>query len=97
MLPSGIDALDARLIQAMCETPRAGVMELARQAASNAEMSNYAIIHALPRIADMSAADGLFVESFVSAFTAHSPEAEARLNAFLDKRAAKVAQPGAAR
>ena len=31
MLPSGIDALDARLIQAMCQTPRAGVMELARQ------------------------------------------------------------------
>jgi DNA-binding Lrp family transcriptional regulator len=31
MLPSGIDPLDARLIQAMCETPRAGVMELARQ------------------------------------------------------------------
>ena len=30
MLPSGIDALDAKLIQAMCETPRAGVMELAR-------------------------------------------------------------------
>lgn len=31
MLPTGIDALDARLIKAMCETPRAGVMELARQ------------------------------------------------------------------
>jgi DNA-binding Lrp family transcriptional regulator len=31
MLPSGIDALDARLIRAMCDTPRAGVMELARQ------------------------------------------------------------------
>src|SRR5688572_19626781 len=31
MLPRGIDALDARLIRAMCETPRAGVMELARQ------------------------------------------------------------------
>src|SRR5690606_12953680 len=31
MLPSGIAALDARLIQAMCQTPRAGVMELARQ------------------------------------------------------------------
>ena len=30
MLPSGIDALDAKLIQAMCQTPRAGVMELAR-------------------------------------------------------------------
>jgi DNA-binding Lrp family transcriptional regulator len=31
MLPSGIDVLDARLIDAMCATPRAGVMELARQ------------------------------------------------------------------
>jgi DNA-binding Lrp family transcriptional regulator len=33
MLPTGIDALDARLIRAMCDTPRAGVMELARQLA----------------------------------------------------------------
>jgi DNA-binding Lrp family transcriptional regulator len=31
MLPTGIDALDARLIRALCEVPRAGVMELARQ------------------------------------------------------------------
>jgi DNA-binding Lrp family transcriptional regulator len=31
MLPTGIDALDARLIQALADTPRAGVMELARQ------------------------------------------------------------------
>jgi DNA-binding Lrp family transcriptional regulator len=31
MLPTGMDALDARLIRAMCDTPRAGVMELTRQ------------------------------------------------------------------
>lgn len=31
MLPTGVDALDARLIRALCDTPRAGVMELARQ------------------------------------------------------------------
>lgn len=31
MLPTGIDDLDARLITALAETPRAGVMELARQ------------------------------------------------------------------
>jgi DNA-binding Lrp family transcriptional regulator len=31
MMPTGIDELDARLIRALCETPRAGVMELARQ------------------------------------------------------------------
>jgi DNA-binding Lrp family transcriptional regulator len=31
MLPTGIDLLDARLILAMAESPRVGVMELARQ------------------------------------------------------------------
>jgi DNA-binding Lrp family transcriptional regulator len=31
MLPTGIDELDARLITSLAETPRAGVMELARQ------------------------------------------------------------------
>jgi DNA-binding Lrp family transcriptional regulator len=30
-VPSGIDELDARLIRALVDTPRAGVMELARQ------------------------------------------------------------------
>src|SRR5690606_26126955 len=33
--------------------------ELAEAAASNAEISNYAIIHALPRIQDMAKDDGL--------------------------------------
>lgn len=68
-------------------------VELAAQAATNAEISNYAIIHALPRINDMGTDDGLFVESFIASFTAASPEAEERLNAFLTKRAAKVARP----
>jgi len=31
MEPLGIDALDARLIQALAESPRVGIMELARQ------------------------------------------------------------------
>src|SRR5918994_7093764 len=31
MKPDGIDGLDARLLRALAETPRAGVMELARQ------------------------------------------------------------------
>jgi (methylthio)acryloyl-CoA hydratase len=68
-------------------------IEMATQAATNADFSNYAIIHALPRIADMSSDDGLFVESFVASMTATSAEAEARLNAFLSKRTAKVARP----
>ena len=69
-------------------------IELASKAASNAELSNYAIIHALPRIQNMSGEDGLFVESFIASFTATSPEAEERLRAFLDKKVGKVARPG---
>lgn len=69
-------------------------MALARAAASNAYLSNYAVINALPRIQDMAADDGLFVESFISSFTATSPEAEDRLNAFLEKRAQRLKQPG---
>ena len=68
---------------------------LAAQAATNAEISNYAVIHALPRINDMGSDDGLFVESFIASFTATSPEAEERLNAFLSKKAGKVKNPNA--
>ncbi|MEZ5667191.1 MAG: crotonase/enoyl-CoA hydratase family protein [Alphaproteobacteria bacterium] len=66
---------------------------LARAAATNSAMSNYAIVNALPRIRDMNRDDGLFVESFVSAFTTESPEARERLRAFLEKRAAKLTGP----
>ena len=68
-------------------------VELAGRAASNAEFSNYAIIQALPRIQDMSADDGLFVESFIASFAATTPEAEARLQAFLQKKVGKVGRP----
>ena len=71
----------------------AEAIRLAARAATNAELSNYAIIHALPRINDMATDDGLWVESLISSFTATSPEAEERLNAFLSKRAGKVTNP----
>ena len=67
--------------------------ELATSAAGNAELSNYAVINALPRIQDMSSEDGLFLESLMASFTATSPEAEARLQAFLEKRAARLKTP----
>lgn len=67
--------------------------ELAAIAASNAELSNYAIINALPRIQDMAAEDGLFLESIMASFTSTSPEAEERLTAFLEKRAARLKIP----
>lgn len=64
---------------------------IARAAAGNAPLSNYAVIHALSRIQDMSSEDGLFVESLMASFTQTSPEAKERLRAFLEKRAGKVA------
>lgn len=68
-------------------------VKMAARAATNAELSNYAIIHALPRINDMATDDGLWVESVIASFTQTSPEAEERLNAFLQKRAGKVTNP----
>lgn len=72
---------------------RAKAAELAARAAANAPLSTYAVIHALPRIADMARDDGLLTESFVASFTAFSPEAEERLAAFLEKRAARLDRP----
>jgi enoyl-CoA hydratase/carnithine racemase len=66
---------------------------LARQAATNAPMANYAILNALPRIRDMSSEDGLFVESLMSSLTSITPDAKERLRDFLEKRAGKVAPP----
>jgi (methylthio)acryloyl-CoA hydratase len=66
---------------------------LAKTAAMNAPMSNYAIINALPRIRDMSSEDGLFVESLMSSLTSVTPEATERLRAFLEKRTEKLAPP----
>jgi enoyl-CoA hydratase/carnithine racemase len=76
---------------------RARAIDLARRAAANASLSNYAVINALPRIAEMGPREGLFVESFIASLTATSPDAKHRLRAFLDKKAEKVATPGAAR
>ena len=77
--------------------PRGGALakakELAARIATNAPLSNYAIMQALPRIQDMSQDDGLFLESLMAAFTQTDPEAQARLDAFVQKRAARLDVP----
>ncbi|HET9645448.1 MAG TPA: crotonase/enoyl-CoA hydratase family protein [Burkholderiaceae bacterium] len=65
-------------------------MELARKIASNAPLSNFAVIQALPRIADLSQPDGLFVESLMAAIAQGDDAAKQRMQAFLDGRAGKV-------
>ena len=64
--------------------------ELARKILSNAPLSNFAVMHALPRIAQMSQSDGLFVEALMAAIAQGDPDAKQRMRAFLDGRADKL-------
>jgi (methylthio)acryloyl-CoA hydratase len=57
--------------------------QLALSIAGNAELANWAIVTALPRIADMSAGDGFYVESLTAALTQTGPEVAARISGFL--------------
>lgn len=68
----------------------AKAMELALRVAGNSEASNFAIMQALPLIAEQSMEHGLLAESLMAAVTASDAEANARVTAFLEKRAAKV-------
>jgi enoyl-CoA hydratase/carnithine racemase len=65
-------------------------LELATRIAGNAPLTNYAITHVLPRIAESDPASGLMTESLISAIAQAEDEAKARLKAFLDKRGPKV-------
>ena len=65
-------------------------LELARRIAANAPLSNFAVIQALPRIADMAQSDGLFVESLMAAIAQGDPAAKQRMRDFLEGRAGKV-------
>lgn len=66
-------------------------LELARRIASNAPLSNFAIMQALPLIAEQPMAHGLLTESLMATVTQSDGEAKARMRAFLEKRAGKVA------
>ena len=68
----------------------AKAFELARKVSSNAPLSNFAVMHALPRIADLSQPDGLFLESLMAAIAQGDGAAKERIRAFLDGRAGKV-------
>lgn len=66
---------------------------LAHRIAENASLTNWAVVHGLPRIQDYSYDDGLFVEGLFSHIAA-SPESTERLNEFVEGRAKRLAVPG---
>ena len=68
----------------------AKALELAQKVAANAELSNFAVMHALPRIASMPQSEGLFVESLMAAIAQGDDAAKDRMRAFLEGKAGKV-------
>lgn len=65
-------------------------MALAQRIATNAPLTNYALMHALPRIADQSSDHGFFTEALISSIAQSAPEAKQRVRDFLEGRAGKV-------
>ena len=66
--------------------------ELAVRVAQNAPLTNYALIHALPRIAEQPADQGFLTEAMMAAIAQSAPEAKERVRAFLEGKAAKVSK-----
>jgi enoyl-CoA hydratase/carnithine racemase len=65
-------------------------LDLAQRIATNAPLTNYALMHALPRIAEQPADHGYLTEALISSIAQAAPEAKARVKAFLEGKAAKV-------
>jgi (methylthio)acryloyl-CoA hydratase len=67
-------------------------MELATKISGNAGITNYALMHVLPRIADASQDQALMMESLMAAIAQSAPEAKDRLKQFLEGKAKKVGE-----
>src|SRR5690348_12890515 len=63
---------------------------LAQHIAANAPLTNFAVLHALPRIAEAAPEQGLLMEAMTSGLVQSAPEAKTRITDFLEKRAGKV-------
>ncbi|WP_332812506.1 crotonase/enoyl-CoA hydratase family protein [Sphingomonas sp.] len=60
-------------------------LEIAKNVAANAKISNYMMLNALSMIEDMPAQAGLFAEAVAQALTLTSPEAQQGIDAFLTR------------
>lgn len=65
-------------------------LALAARIATNAPLTNFAILQVLPRIAEQDRASGYVMESLMAALAQGEEEAKTRLRDFLEKRGPKV-------
>ena len=68
----------------------AKAMELAGRIAQNAPLTNFAVLQALPMIAEANPQTGLLMESLMATVAQSDKEAKLRIRAFLDRKTAKV-------
>lgn len=71
----------------------AQAMELAKKMANNAYLTNFAVIHALPRISQVDPTAGYMLEALMSSIAQGDKIAKERVRDFLEKKAAKVKRP----
>ncbi len=65
-------------------------LELAARIASNAPLTNFAVLQALPMIAESNPQTGLLIESLMATVARSDKEAKRRIREFLDRKTAKV-------
>lgn len=72
-------------------------LELARRTATCSPITTFAVLQALPRIAEANPREGYLLESLMAAVAQGSDEAKERMQAFLDGRAGRATDGRAAR
>jgi enoyl-CoA hydratase/carnithine racemase len=68
----------------------AKALELAERIARNAPITNFAVLQALPQIAESNPSQGYLLEALMASVASGSDEAKERMAAFLNGRAGKV-------
>ena len=68
----------------------AKALALAEKIINNAPLTNYGVMHVLPRIADQSIQDGMMTEALMAAVAQSDPDTQQRLTAFVDFKINKV-------
>ncbi len=87
---TGAEAVSVGLCQYLEKDAFVTAMEIARKAAQNPPLSNFAITSGIAHIGNMPAADAYYAEAFIAGVTNTQPASRDRLAAFMNKSAAKV-------
>ncbi len=87
---TGQEAVDVGLSQYLVDDCEAKAFELARKAAENPALSNFAICSAISHVQNMSALDASYLEAVIAGMVNTSPDARERLASFANKTAPLV-------